>query len=270
MAETLAWRGLTPFGVEIDRDLSQPLRASEAEELRALFRDRGLILARGQSLGMERQRELCALFGPILLRPGEDGTLSNEGGGPASSEYAWHSDAAYTEHPFDALSLHALDVVDEASSTRFTSAELGYQTLPAQLRDALAGREQEMIAPHYTQLAERTCDRRDPEAQKRGVMPALYVNPHNGRRCVWVNEMQTVRVLGMSWEQSRELLHAVYDHLYAEASVLEHRWRNGDVIVWDNIALQHARGNLDRVGRRLLQRVIVGTEGVAPHVAASA
>ena len=79
-------------------------------------------------------------------------------------------------------------------------------------------------------------------------MPAVYVNPHNGRRCVWVNEMQTVRLLGMEWEDSRDLLHAVYDHLYAEANVLEHRWRNGDVIVWDNIALQHARGNLDRVG----------------------
>jgi taurine dioxygenase len=195
--------------------------------------------------------------------------MSNEGGGPASSELRWHSDAAYTEHPFDALSLHALDVVDGASSTRFASAELGYETLPARLRDALAAREQEMIAPHYTRLAERTCDRRDPDAQVRGVMPALYANPHNGRRCVWVNELQTARLLGMSWEHSRELLHAVYDHLYARPAVLEHCWRNGDLLIWDNVALQHARGNLDRVGKRVLQRVIVGEEGVAPHVAAA-
>jgi alpha-ketoglutarate-dependent taurine dioxygenase len=263
----LTWRELTPFGVEIDGDLCRPFSTSEIDELRALFRDHALILARGQSLAMERQRRLCALFGPILLREGEDGTMTNEGGGPNSSELRWHSDAAYTAHPFDALSLHALDVVDGASSTRFTSAQLAFDTLPTSLRDALANREQEMIAPHYTMLAERTCDRRDPEAQKRGVMPAIYVNPHNGRRCVWVNEMQTSRLLGMSWEHSRALLHEVYDHLYSAANVLEHRWRNGDVIVWDNVALQHARGNLDRVGKRLLQRVIVGSEGVAPHVA---
>ena len=267
MAETLAWRRLTPFGVEIDRDVSQPLGAAETEQLRVWLRDDGLILARGQSLSMERQQEVCALFGSILLRQGEDGYMSNEGGGPAASELKWHSDAAYTEHPFDALSLHALEVVDDASSTRFMSAELGYETLPTSLRDALAGCEQEMIAPHYTMLAERTCDRRNPEAHKRGVMPAVYVNPHNGRSCVWVNELQTVRLLGMEWEEGRDLLHAVYDHLYAPANVLEHRWRNGDVIIWDNIALQHARSNLDRVGKRLLQRVIVGTEGVAPHVA---
>src|SRR5688572_7827733 len=174
MCDALAWRVLSPFGVEIDRDLSRPLSETEADQLRALFRDHGLILARRQSLSMERQQELCALFGSVLRRDGEDGYMTNEGGGPASSQYAWHSDAAYTEHPFDALSLHALDVVDDASSTRFTSAELGYQTLPARLREALAAREQEMIAPHYTRLAERTCDRRDPDAQVRGVMPALY------------------------------------------------------------------------------------------------
>lgn len=263
MTGSLAWRKLEPFGVEIDCDLAQPLTPAETAHLRALFNEHGLLLARGQALTMERQRELCGLLGPILLRAGENGTMSNEGGGPAASELNWHSDAAYTEHPFDALSLHALDVVDGASSTRFASAEIA---LPEHLQAALAGREQEMIAPHYTVLAEVTCDRRDPAAQKRGQMPTLYRNPHNGRTCVWVNAMQTARVLDMAWEDSRDLLHQVYDHLYAPEKVFEHRWHKGDLIIWDNIALQHMRGSTESVGRRVLQRVIVGTEGVAPHV----
>lgn len=269
MAVTIPFRRLSPFGVEVLRDLSEPFAPSEAYHFGELLRQHGLILARGQSLSMERQREICGIFGPILLREGEDGYMSNEQGGPAASALAWHSDAAYTEHPFDALSLHALDVVDDASSTRFVSAEDAFDSLPDELRAALEGREQEMIAPHYTMIAERTCDRRDPEAQKRGVLPAVYSNPHTGRRCVWVSELQTVRLLGMEWEDSRDLLHAVYDHLYAPAYVLEHRWRKGDIIIWDNIALQHARGNLEDVGKRLLQRVIVGTHGVAPHVRAA-
>lgn len=259
----LTWRRLSPFGAEIDRDLAQPLSPAEAGQLRALFNRHGLLLARGQALSMERQRALCGLLGPVLLREGENGYMTNAGGGPAASELNWHSDAAYTQHPFDALSLHALDVVDDASSTRFASAEIA---LPGDLRAALDGREQEMIAPHYTALAAVTCDQRDPPAQKRGVMPTLYVNPHNGRTCVWVNAMQTSRIVGMAWEESRDLLHAVFDRLYAPANVYEHRWRNGDLVIWDNIALQHMRGNLDRVGKRLLQRVIVGREGVAPHI----
>jgi taurine dioxygenase len=265
----MKWRELSPFGVEIDRDLSQPLTPAETDELRSLFTGHGLILARGQTLTMARQQEICALLGPILLREGENGYMSNEGGGPASTALNWHSDAAYTEHPFDALSLHALDVVDDASSTQFISAERGLAALPAELREVLDGREQEMIAPHYTILAEMTCDQRDPPAQKRGTMPTLRVNPHNGRPCVWVNAMQTVRLQSMPWEESRELLHAVFDRIYDPAGVFEHRWRTGDILIWDNIALQHSRGNLDSVGNRLLQRVIVGTAGVAPHVGAA-
>jgi taurine dioxygenase len=268
MADTLVWRKLSPFGAEVIRDLSQPLTAVAADQLRTLFREHGLILARGQRLTMARQQEICALFGPILLREGESGYMTNEGGGPSASALNWHADAAYTEHPFDALSLHALDVVEEASSTLFASAESALDQLPDDLRESLEGREQEMIAPHYTVLAERTCDQRDPPAQKRGVLPAIATNPHNGRRCVWVNAMQTARLLDMAWGHSRDVLHAVYARLYDPANVLEHRWRNGDIVIWDNIALQHARGNLDHVGHRLLQRVIVGIAGVAPHVAA--
>ena len=56
----------------------------------------------------------------------------------------------------------------------------------------------------------------------------------------------------------------------SDLRVFEHRWRNGDFIVWDNIALQHERGNLETVGKRVLQRAIVGTHGVAPHIAMAA
>jgi taurine dioxygenase len=263
MIGTLPFRKLEPFGVEIECDLSQSLTPGEADHLRTLFREHGLLLARRQRLSMARQEEICALIGPILHRAGETGYMSNEGGGPAASELNWHADAAYTEHPFDALSLHALEVVNEASSTRFARAQIA---LPEELLATLAGREQEMIAPHYTVLAEVTCDQRNPPAQKRGIRPTLYVNPHNGRTCVWVSAMQTARLLDMEWEESRELLHAVYDCIYAPANVYEHRWRNGDLIIWDNIALQHMRGNIENCGRRLLQRVIVGTAGVAPHI----
>jgi taurine dioxygenase len=265
MAVTLPFRRLEPFGVEIDFDLSQPMAPSLAYHFRELWREHGLVVARGQSLTMERQRELCAMLGPILLREGEGGALSNEGGGPSASPLAWHADAAYTEHPFDAIALHALEVDDDASSTRFVRAETA--DLPPDLVARLDGREQEMVSPHYTELAGRTCDRRDPEALKRGVRPAVLANPHNDRPCIWVSELQTARVLGMEWEESRDLLHAVYECLYAPGRVLEHRWRRGDVVFWDNIALQHARGDLSAVGKRVLQRVIVGTEGVAPHIA---
>ena len=262
----LDWCPLQPFGAQVLGDLAAPLSSSDEDLLRSLLRDHGLILARGQALSMERQRELCSLFGPILDRDGETGIMSNEAGGYSASELNWHADAAYTPYPFDALALHALDVVDSASSTAFVSAEAGWASLPADLRAQLAGRDQAMVSPHYTRLAQYTCDTRDPPAMKRGIMPAVHLNPRTGREVLWTSAMQTERLQGLDWEVSRDLLHAVYAHLYAEERVLEHRWCTGDLIVWDNIALQHRRGSVAKVGKRVLQRVIVGTQGVAPHV----
>jgi taurine dioxygenase len=261
------WRPLEPFGAELQHDLSAPLSAHQSERFVALLWTHGLLLARGQQLSMARQQQLCALTGPILLRAGENGYLSTEGASaPSLSELRWHSDAAYTEAPFDLLSLHAVDVVDEASSTCFISAANGLDSLPAELRRRIDGKHTEMISPSYDSIALRSCDRRDPVAQKRGERPAIYRNPHTGRDCLWVNELQTARVLGMEWETSRALLDSIFAHLYQASQVFEHRWRNGDVIFWDNIALQHMRGSLKDCGKRRLQRVIVGSEGVAPHV----
>jgi taurine dioxygenase len=267
VSDTLAWRQLPPFGVEIDHDLSAPLTDEQGKQLVQLLWEHGLVLARGQRLPMERQRELCALAGPILLRTGESGYLSTSPDVEVSqSELAWHADAAYTTAPFDVLALHAVDVVDDASSTRFVSAEQALASLPEHLRRRLEDQRVDMISPAYDALGGRCCDQPNPISQKRGEMTAIFRNPHNGRDCIWVSELQAARIIGMDWQDSRDLLHEVYDHLYQPDHVFEHFWRNGDIVIWDNIALQHSRGSLKTCGNRVLQRVIVGREGVAPHV----
>jgi taurine dioxygenase len=264
----MRWRRLAPFGAEIDLDLSAPLSAEQSAQFVGLLWQVGFVLARGQTLSMERQREVCGLAGPILIRRGEDGYLSTVNASEASlSELSWHADAAYTHAPFDAIALHAIDVVDDASSTLFVSAEQALSSLPVALRERLEGAQTEMISPSYDAISLRSCDRRNPVALKSGVQPAINRNPHNGRACLWTGELQTARILDMNWEDSRDLLHEVFDHLYQPAMVHEHRWRNGDFLMWDNISLQHKRGSLHGCGKRVLQRVIVGTEGVAPHVA---
>jgi taurine dioxygenase len=263
----LSWRNLSPFGAEIDLDLSSPLSGPQAEKFVSLLWQHGFILARGQTLSMARQREICGLAGPILIRAGENGYLSTvNASGPSLSELNWHADAAYTDAPFDAIALHAVDVVDDASSTFFMNAGQAAAALPDALRRRLEGTQIEMISPGYDALGGRSCDRPDPAAMKKGLQPAINRNKHNGRDVVWMSELQTARILGLDWAASRDLLHEVYDRIYAPDLVYEHRWRNGDFLIWDNIGLQHRRGKLDNCGKRVLQRVIVGTEGVAPHV----
>jgi taurine dioxygenase len=263
----LKWRPLMPFGAELDIDLSAPLPEPAAARFVSLLWQSSLLLARHQSLTMQRQQQLMGLLGPILQRAGENGYISTETGQEVSlSELPFHADAAYTTAPFDSLSLHAVDVVDGSSSTRFASAQRAHDALSPALLEQLAAHRVEMISPGFETLSRRTCQIRDPKAMKRGELPSVQINPHNGGSCLWVSEMQAARLLGMEWEASGALLGAVFDRLYAPDNVYEHVWQQGDIVIWDNIALQHARGSLKGVGKRVLQRVIVGTEGVCPHI----
>ncbi len=263
--QDLKWRLLSPFGVEVDDDLSAPLSAAAQTQFKQLFFQHGLVIARSQNLSMEQQQSLASLLGPILLRKGESGYLSNEGEHEVvKSGLSFHADAAYTDHPFTAIGLHGVDVVDGASSTVFANAQHALERLPAPLRETLSQHEVELISPGINNLTDRMCNIPEPEAMKRGILAAVHTHPETGQRYLNVSEMHATQLQGMSWQESAELLNQVFDTLYAKDNIYEHIWHRGDLVLWDNIALQHARGSLKDSGRRILQRVIVGVEGEIP------
>jgi taurine dioxygenase len=62
--------------------------------------------------------------------------------------------------------------------------------------------------------------------------------------------------VGLGPDESEELLEELFQYLYAPANLLEHVWRNGDLVVWDNFAVQHARANVRTDGpARTLRKV---------------
>jgi len=258
-----SWVALKPFGVEIQGDLSQPLSPSGQVQFRRLLLQHKLLVAPSQHLSMPQQQALAGLLGPILLRQGESGYLSNEvEHDAATSGLSFHSDAAYTEHPFTAIGLHAVDVVDGASTTLFANADL--TVLPEPLRQALSNLQVELISPGIHCLAQRVCDIPAPDAMKRGIFPAIQIHPETQQGYINLSEMHAARLQGIGWPESRALLNEIYTHLYSASNIYTHTWRQGDLVLWDNRALQHARGSLKTVGRRILQRVIVGVEGAIP------
>ena len=258
----LKWRPRTPFGVEVDHDLSTPLSPDAAAQFVKLFRTAGMIVATGQTLSMEQQIALLSHLGKVQRSP--DGTtyISSEGGDVARLEYTFHADYAFTHHPLDALSLHAVDVVDGASSTRFANTERALATLPAALRDRLAEHTVEMISPTFDAVATRGYEIRDPKYLHRETRPTVLANPRSGHDCVGVGEMHSTQLSDLSWEDSGRLLGEVFAWLYAPENVTEHVWRKGDIVIWDNITFQHARGSIEGVGRRVLQRVGVGEKSL--------
>ena len=67
----------------------------------------------------------------------------------------------------------------------------------------------------------------------------------------------THNIVELPDDESEALLLKLFDHLYSPENVYEHEWEKGDLVVFDNITMQHARGNVERDGpTRTLRKVI--------------
>ena len=65
----------------------------------------------------------------------------------------------------------------------------------------------------------------------------------------------TDRIIGWDPTASAATLHELWGVLYARDNTWEHEWRNGDFVIWANLALRHGRLTIDGAGERTLRRV---------------
>jgi taurine dioxygenase len=251
----------TPFGAEVELDLRR-IGAEDGGKLRALFDRHHLLVFRNQSLSQAAQIDFMALFGPILRsRIDGVGTITNLPGPEnflGDSELAFHSDLAFSPKPFLAISLHALEVENGRSSTRFVDSTASYKRLPSALKSRVDG----LHALHVfgADLAGRNLDDL-PSHLPRTAHPLVMRHPRTGEKILYVNYNQTARIVELDPSQSDALIEELFAFSYPEEAVLEHRWNVGDVVAWDNLALQHARGPVANVGVRRLQRVVCAEAG---------
>jgi taurine dioxygenase len=248
-----------PFGLEVKVDLSATFSAAEKQALRQLYQRDGLILVRNQKLSMDQQIEACSIFGPVL-RNRENYIVSNvrEDGLLGTRELLFHSDVPYVPAPYLGGSLHALEVDAGVSATRFASGFKAYDRLPTELRrriDALNALH--VRARAFTRRTRLT----DLIPTDNCAVHALVGRQKDTERSyIFACLDMTACVIGMPEQASDLLLEELFSYLYAEEQIYDHVWRPGDIVIWDNLAVQHARKAI-AAGRRTLQRVSIAEYG---------
>jgi len=148
--------------------------------------------------------------------------------------------------------------------TVFANAARAATLLSPEVRRAVTGRS----ALHLFDLAEQRGDiryRSDmlPEGPlaPRWAHPVLLCHPVTGDEVLYVSQMQTDRIVDVDPDESEELLATLRAALYADSNVYRHDWSVGDIVVWDNVALQHARPVPPRAPRTL-HRVAISDHSV--------
>jgi taurine dioxygenase len=158
-----------------------------------------------------------------------------------------------------------VDIGENTAATSFASGALAYKALPHEMKESLLGLQS--LNCLTIKLDARTYEMDVPPQFPRALHPVVIRHPGTTEPILYVNYMQTSRILGMREDESEALLNKLFAQLYAPENIYHHRWQKGDLVIWDNLALQHAR--LTPVDeRRTLQRVTGGAVGMRtlfPH-----
>ena len=253
----------TALGAEITGlDLSQPLPDDLFARVVQAFHDHEVVVFREQELTPEQQIAFSGRFGEIdvnvrsrYTRPGhpEIFVVSNiiENGQPIGVTDAgryWHTDHCYVQKPSRCSLLYALEVPQQdgrvLGDTQFASVTAACAHLPQDMRQRLDGRQ---AINSYSYTYERKVQEfnRTPLAVENRsappdiAHPVIRTHPYTGKKCLFVNEGYTTRIVGMTEEESAETLRFLFEHMVRPEFLYRHRWRKGDLLLWDNCATQH-------------------------------
>jgi taurine dioxygenase len=256
MAPQISYHRIEPFGIEAKVDLAHGLTEDDKQELRRLYALEGLLLLRGLKLSMEDQMELCSIFGPVLRGEHDRYLISNvaKDGLFGDLELLFHHDIPYVPAPFLAGALHALEVSENVSGTKYASGLRAYERLPQKLRDRIDGLNALFVRPRDESRRNKLTDSRP--GDNCAVQAVVQRQKGTGRPYVFVNGQSMACIAGLSECESDSLINELLSYVYAPDNIYEHKWKNGDIVIWDNLALQHARGKITG-GVRTLQRVTI-------------
>lgn len=233
--------------------------------LREALDDHHLLCIRGREISDDEHLALARGLGRIAgERSGAIGIVSNTraDGTLGADEATWHSDYTFFPHPYECISLYAMVLPSTGTQTRFADSVLAARTLPDDLKRRLEGLQSRAVAVIEAGMSltggVRYRKGRADDATAHQLRPVLWPHPRTGEQVLSVWEQQTDAILPLPQDASVALLEELFAHLYQPAHVYVHDWQLHDLVLWDNLALQHSRPEVGATEERTLRRVCVG------------
>jgi len=247
-------------------DLSRPLSPELKHAIWEAFLQHHVLVFPDQSLSREQQFDFAANFGEVEgpeakrangKRHGVAHVMSNldANGNPTvrhspAANYHWHTDKPYYPAPPMLTTLYVVEAPERGGDTEFANTALAYAALPETMRRRIAGLRA-VFRPKF--------DSSFPAVDH----PLVRTHPETGREALYLGNHST-HILGMPEDEGKALLRVLLDHATQPRFVYRHRWRVGDLVMWDNRCLLH-RAVLDEHSgkyRRVMHRSLV--KGTAP------
>jgi taurine dioxygenase len=249
-ATELEFRPISAAGGAEVRGIDLRAEQSEAvkERLRAAFDRYLLLLFRDQHLNAEQQLRVGEIFGSISDQgdaPGGINYVSNtvEAALNPNGELDFHFDHSFHETPLKGIMLYAIEVPPEGSGgdTKFSNSHLAYELVPEATKSRVAGMKARYIAKARP-------------GPPRADHPILRNHPRTNEPILFLSRRHAEYLVDVEPAQQEEILDELSSYINDPAIGFSHVWRPNDLVIWDNMALQHARTDFDPSFRRHLRR----------------
>jgi len=270
------------LGAEVSGlDLTKPLDDATVAKIRDAFLKHHLLCIRSAPLEPAEFARVAGYFGKPQLqllrkrRHGEtpevsilESTYKRPEDKPDDMRLVrlsgWHTDDSYFATPAKATMLQSIQIPDSGGETKFCNMRKAFLDLPAETQDrldglrAVHGYDTKRAPARAIKLTKEEEDE-TPEVDH----PLVRTHEDTGEKTIYFNSNRTDRVVGMAREESDALLDMVYSHVTQPKYQYHHKWRVGDILLWDNRCLMHAVNMDFPVGQtRLHQRILL--EGSRP------
>ena len=253
-------------GVDASRSLPQGI----FEKILAAWHQHLVIVLRGQDLDEAAQVRFAERFGDLSPIHTDHHSPTNKAvmyignrkqdgkivGALPLGEMQFHSDQCYKERPAMATMLYSIEIPAEGGNTLFANAYKAYEALPDEAKKKILGRKAVHVYDYDGGVLERS-KMVAPEAGVSYAHPVVRTHPATGRPALYVNRLMTHHIEGLPTGESERLLALMFDTIERPDFIYEHRWRVGDLLLWDNRCTLHARRDFNPEENRWMRRVTI-------------
>jgi alpha-ketoglutarate-dependent taurine dioxygenase len=175
----------------------------------------------------------------------------------------WHTDHTNHVRPPKYTCLYAVALPSSGGDTAVVNMRAGYEALPEDIKRTIAAMKtvnvfQGSASVTYSGQSADAQAERKPEPV---LQPLVRTNPDNGTKALYFHPVKTENIVGMGAAESQALLDDLLARSVRDELIYRHKWRKGDMLLWDNRAAMHrAHFDYDPDEYRLLYRVLVRGE----------
>ncbi len=262
-------------------DLAQPLKPADRNAIESAINRYAVVVFHDQKLGDDQQIAFARNFGPIhssaqkarhtgikhRLASSEIADISNLDGDSKVLEQnakrrldwlanrLWHTDASFREVPGALSLLYAHVIPDEGGDTEFADLRAAYDALPDEMKKEI----DELVAEHSIWHSRGQLDVTTYSPEELASLPPVHqrvvrTHPGSHRKTLYVASHAS-HIVGMPVPDGRLLLLDLIEHATQPKFVHAHKWREGDLVIWDNRCTMHRARPFDTTKVRDLRRV---------------